>query len=205
MCHKVAYTLPCEHIRTEIIYCGNAIVDSPPFGGRAAEGGSSRSPDKLGSKPASAYATSSSTKSRSIGHSVTAEGPLQPSAGYLNGREEIMPPSRQVQSAHHKRPCTNMSVQLMPYPTPPSFTADPSSYSSSPLSPLCPLNNCPFEQKNRCWNCCWCGKGWNMTGRCSCVLLVDGNQVRCEHLCCAQCEAAGGETGRGPYEGIGWV
>lgn len=28
-----------------------------------------------------------------------------------------------------------------------------------------------------------------MTGRCGCVMLIEGNQVRCEHICCEQCEA----------------
>lgn len=96
----------------------------------------------------------------------------------------------------NKRPCANMTIESSPDPTPPSYASDPASFSQSPLSPRCPLaESCPFEQKNRCWNCCWCGKGWNQTGRCSCIMFIEGNQVRCEHICCPQCEPAGGNGG----------
>ncbi|KAL0932595.1 uncharacterized protein CTRU02_211558 [Colletotrichum truncatum] len=54
----------------------------------------------------------------------------------------------------------------------------------------CPLVNCPFEVRNRCWNCCWCGKGWNNGGRCSCIMIIDGNEYHCEHICCSTCTAA---------------
>ncbi|KAB5550876.1 hypothetical protein GE09DRAFT_1123995 [Coniochaeta sp. 2T2.1] len=94
-------------------------------------------------------------------------------------------------SKAQKRPCKNLTVQALPYPMPPSYASNPQSFLSSPLSPRCPLAaDCPFAQKNRCWNCCWCGKAWNETGRCSCVMLIDGNQVQCEHICCPQCEPA---------------
>lgn len=96
-------------------------------------------------------------------------------------------------STHYKRkPCRNLTTQSIAYPMPPSFAGDPSSAALSPLLPKCPLPRCPFEARNRCWNCCWCGKGWNEQGRCSCIMIIEGSQVQCEHICCETCTAAGG-------------
>ncbi|KAK3995586.1 hypothetical protein QBC44DRAFT_319857, partial [Cladorrhinum sp. PSN332] len=106
-------------------------------------------------------------------------------------------PSSPSVPAQYKRPCANLSIQSLPYPTPPSFSENPSLISSSPSSPRCPLSDCPFEQNKRLWNCCWCGKAYNMTGRCSCVMLIDNNKVRCEHICCHQCTTAADTAGYG--------
>ncbi|KAK3935871.1 hypothetical protein QBC46DRAFT_270864 [Diplogelasinospora grovesii] len=187
MCHQVTYTLACEHVRTQIIYCADATVESSA--GTNASSGSSKSSSSAASKSS---ASSKSKQQHKASHSS------KPSKSHHHNKAaSVSPPSSKPPSSAatplHKRPCANLSVQSLPYPTPPSFAANPASFSSSPLSPRCPLRDCPFEQKNRCWNCCWCGKGWNETGRCSCVMLIEGNEVRCEHICCPQCEAAGGE------------
>lgn len=166
MCHQVTYTLTCEHVKTQTIYCADATVIS--------SAGISGSSNKLSQSPLSKHKSKSSSSSSSSS-------------------------KQKSSSTHHslpkapKRPCVNLSVQALPYPTPPSYAADPASFFASPLSPRCPLaGDCPFEQKNRCWNCCWCGKAWNETGRCGCVMLIDGSEVQCEHICCLQCEPAGG-------------
>lgn len=91
-----------------------------------------------------------------------------------------------------RKPCRNLTTQAIAYPMPPSFEGNPSTAASSPLLPKCPLPRCPFEALNRCWSCCWCGKGFNEQGRCSCIMIIEGNQVRCDHICCETCTAAGG-------------
>ena len=90
----------------------------------------------------------------------------------------------------HMIPCANLQQMSQPYPTPPSFAGDPATAAASLLMPKCPLPDCPFESKNRRWNCCWCGKAWNEYGRCSCTMIIEGNYVQCEHICCPACEAA---------------
>lgn len=81
-----------------------------------------------------------------------------------------------------RQTCANAIARTIPHPPPPHI---------SPLSvPKCPLATCPYEARNRRWNCCWCGKSWNEGGRCSSVMIFDGSEVRCEHICCATCEAA---------------
>lgn len=81
-----------------------------------------------------------------------------------------------------RQTCGNAIARTIPHPPPPHI---------SPHSvPKCPLATCPYEARNRRWNCCWCGKSWNEGGRCSCVMIIDGSEVRCEHICCATCEAA---------------
>lgn len=165
MCHQTHYTLPCEHVKTQTVYCADATADS---------------------SPSSKHSTSSSSKHKS------------PRSGSSSSKNKHGQQSKlsSCNKSHGKRPCANMTIQSSPYPTPPSYASDPASFSQSPLSPRCPLaGSCPFEQKNRCWNCCWCGKSWNQTGRCSCVMLIEGSQVRCEHICCPQCEPAGGNGG----------
>lgn len=74
---------------------------------------------------------------------------------------------------------TRVTFQDVPYPPPPGFDLK------------CPLPTCPYESRNRCWNCCWCGKAWNDGARCSCVMIIDGNEFPCEHMCCDTCTAAG--------------
>ena len=98
--------------------------------------------------------------------------------------------SQPASPAAQKQACPNMTTLSVPYPAPPSAVDNPASYSASPLFPRCPLPDCPFEQKNRCWDCCWCGKDSNSASRCSSVMLFEGNKVPCEHLCCPQCRAA---------------
>ncbi|KAM7203043.1 hypothetical protein V8F33_002391 [Rhypophila sp. PSN 637] len=253
MCYQVAYTLQCEHVLTDIIYCNDATPDIAGPGDASLgndyhgtvsslytyHGSSNKSkPPPLSSVKTKGYqkatnsnrhgSGSSSHESRSrppvkgqgYNHHSNSSRPYphhssrqtyheydqnSPRIPLTSSSMAMLPPplptsaspsSSSAAAAAHKRPCSNLSVQSMPYPTPPSFAADPTSfYSSSPLSPRCPLRDCPFEQKQRCWNCCWCGKGWNVTGRCGCVMLIEGNQVRCEHICCDQCEPAGGPGG----------
>ncbi|KAH8909184.1 hypothetical protein BR93DRAFT_536462 [Coniochaeta sp. PMI_546] len=176
MCHQVTYTLTCEHVKTQTIYCADATETT--------SGTSSR--------PSSRSGQSSSSKHR-------------PKAGVVSNSSMPRSGGRQSKSSSssggslakaQKRPCANLTVQALPYPTPPSYASNPASFWSSPLSPRCPLAaDCPFEAKNRCWNCCWCGKAWNETGRCSCIMLIDGNQVQCEHICCLQCEPAASGKG----------
>ncbi|EFX00647.1 hypothetical protein CMQ_7649 [Grosmannia clavigera kw1407] len=155
MCLKVTYTLICEHVKTQMIYCANATYASGPSA--SGSGG---------------YDSSSKT------HKGKGKGKASSSS------------SRTSPSSSSRIPCTNLTQQSLPYPTPPSFEDNPQTAAASLLSPNCPLPNCPFEAKNRCWDCCWCGKGWNTKGRCSCILLIDGNQVQCAHICCPQCQAA---------------
>ena len=76
----------------------------------------------------------------------------------------------------HRRACSNTTKQSIPYPPPPGYTL-----------PKCPLADCPFEAKNQAWDCCWCGKTWNVGGRCSCVMIGEGATYRCEHICCESC------------------
>ncbi|KAK3370045.1 hypothetical protein B0H63DRAFT_306161 [Podospora didyma] len=56
------------------------------------------------------------------------------------------------------------------------------------VSPRCPLPDCAYEEKRRCWECCSCGKGWNMTGRCIAVHIWESDPVPCEHVCCEGCK-----------------
>lgn len=161
MCHQTTYTLPCEHVRTHIVYC----ADAPPV----------VSQDEIASRIFNGSSGSNSIITTSLQYT----GPL--GSG---------PPRR-------RRPCKNLTQQYTPYPTPPSFRGDPSTAANSPLSPKCPLPDCPFEKRNRRWNCCWCGKGWNDKGRCSCVMIIDGTEFCCEHICCEGCEAAeNGDTAK---------
>lgn len=155
MCHQITYKLPCEHIRTDTVYCADAAHEA---------GGSSTKKKDSGKKHRDS--TRDGGKVRSS-HSSSSK------------------------SASKRKPCRNLTTQSIAYPMPPSFAGDPSSAASSPLLPKCPLPRCPFEARNRCWNCCWCGKGWNQQGRCSCIMLIEGSQVRCEHICCETCTTAG--------------
>lgn len=80
----------------------------------------------------------------------------------------------------HRRACSNTTKQSIPYPPPSGYTL-----------PKCPLPDCPFETKNQAWDCCWCGKTWNIGGRCSCVMIGEGATYRCEHICCQSCMPSG--------------
>lgn len=168
MCHQVSYKLPCEHIKTQVIFCADAVPNN------SAE---ASSPRKV-----STGIRAGSTSGRSKANPGVSSKPTT--------SHRKCHPSSSMAPSQYRRPCANLSIQSLPYPTPPSFSEDPSSFSSSPLSPRCPLEDCPFEQKNRSWNCCWCGKAYNTTGRCGCVMLIGNNQVRCEHICCHQCTTA---------------
>ncbi|RYO79367.1 hypothetical protein DL766_006009 [Monosporascus sp. MC13-8B] len=93
---------------------------------------------------------------------------------------EAPAPSRS--SSKPRRTCNRVIRNAVPWPPPPEFGAQ---------AAMCPLGEqCPFEARGGCWNCCWCGKEWNEQGRCSCVMIIDGQQYRCEHICCETCEAA---------------
>ncbi|KAK8063085.1 hypothetical protein PG997_015182 [Apiospora hydei] len=83
---------------------------------------------------------------------------------------------------HHKKPCKRVTRTSVAYPPPPEFVGQ------QPVK--CPLSPCPFEQRGGYWNCCWCGKEWNDQGRCRCVMIIDRQEYRCEHICCETCEAA---------------
>ncbi|KAI0392833.1 hypothetical protein F5Y17DRAFT_434875 [Xylariaceae sp. FL0594] len=77
-------------------------------------------------------------------------------------------------------PCEMMVRTSVPWPPP-----------EEDVVVACPLGpDCPFESKGGFWNCCWCGKEWNERGRCACVMLIDGQQFRCDHICCNTCEAS---------------
>ena len=175
MCHQTTYTLPCEHIRTHIVYCADAAIiqSSTKSSNKSSSKGS-------GSGSNSGTTTSAGNKSKATNSTSSKRSP--------SSHGSNTPPKRQ--------PCRNLTTQSTPYPVPPSFQGDPSMAASSPLLPKCELSPCPFEEKNRLWNCCWCGKEWNEQGRCSCIMIIDGSQVRCEHICCPTCEAAGGGFSR---------
>ncbi|KAJ3508724.1 hypothetical protein NM208_g15779 [Fusarium decemcellulare] len=66
----------------------------------------------------------------------------------------------------NRKPCANTTKQSIPYPPPSGYTL-----------PKCPLPDCPFEAKNQAWDCCWCGKTWNVGGRCSCVMIGEGGRI----------------------------
>lgn len=173
MCHQITYKLPCEHIRADVVYC----ADAPTL-----DTNNTPSPRSSGYESNGQGQGSSSSKhkkhSSSKGKDRTATQP----------RSSQQPAGS---SSKQRKPCRNLTMQSIAYPMPPSFEGDPSTAALSPLLPKCPLPRCPFEALNRCWNCCWCGKGWNETGRCSCVMIIEGNQVRCEHICCETCTTAG--------------
>ena len=104
--------------------------------------------------------------------STSAHRPIH--AGGKSPSDAVVPP----------RPtCPNVVTTNIPDPPPPDI--DPRTIPDCPLLPYC-----PYEARNRCWNCCWCGKARNRRGRCSCVMLIDGSQYKCEHICCTTCEAA---------------
>ncbi|KAK4181516.1 hypothetical protein QBC36DRAFT_227294 [Triangularia setosa] len=167
MCHQLAYALPCEHIKTQIVYCANATPNNSADGGEVKGSSAARS----------------SSSSRKPKHKTKLDS--KPSKSDRKNQGSGSP-----KDLSYKQPCANLTIQSLPYPMSPSFAESPVFFSSSPLSLNCPLSDCPFEMKGRCWNCCWCGKSGNRTGRCGCVMLVDGNSLRCEHLCCNDCEPA---------------
>lgn len=164
MCHKITYKLPCEHIRADVVYCADApMLDS----------GNTPSPR--------------SSENESRGQSSSSKRDHHGKKHRESGKGHKM----RSRSPTKRKTCRNLTMQSIAYPMPPSFEGDPSMAAMSPLLPKCPLPQCPFEALKRCWNCCWCGKGWNEQGRCSCIMIIDGNQVRCEHLCCETCTTAG--------------
>ncbi|KAF7562806.1 hypothetical protein G7046_g1332 [Stylonectria norvegica] len=84
-----------------------------------------------------------------------------------------------VAHATGRWPCNNVTTESVPYPPPSRYTV-----------PRCPLMDCPFEANNQAWNCCWCGKAWNVGGRCNAVMIHEGTKISCEHLCCKTCTPA---------------
>jgi hypothetical protein len=176
MCHQITYKLPCEHIRADVVYCADAPAPAPDSTPSTRSSGydfnaQSASSSKRGDHHHSGKKHSSKGKDRQLSSS------------------KFLPLSSS--SANKRKACRNLTRQSIAYPMPPSFEGDPSMAALSPLLPKCPLPRCPFEALNRCWNCCWCGKGWNEQGRCSCIMIIEGNQVRCEHICCETCTTAG--------------
>jgi hypothetical protein len=216
MCYQVMYKLQCEHILTQIIYCADATVEpgtsstSSMSGGGGGRGGAGGHRSSLGNSK-----SSTSTAKPSSKHKSGSSPPSKPHHHHHRHHNHHSKASSASSSPApganvHKRPCANLQTQSLPYPTPPSFAANPAMFVSSPLSPRCPLGDCPFEAKNRCWECCWCGKGWNETARCGCVMIVDGSRVTCEHLCCSGCRPAatttpGGGGAAPAWEGGGYV
>ncbi|KAI1255848.1 hypothetical protein MGN70_002588 [Eutypa lata] len=95
---------------------------------------------------------------------------------------EAPAPSSSRSSRKARKPCSRVIRNAVPWPPPPEFGAQ---------AAMCPLGaQCPFEARGGYWNCCWCGKEWNEQGRCSCVMIIDRQEYRCEHICCETCEAA---------------
>ncbi|KAH6655186.1 hypothetical protein BKA67DRAFT_534121 [Truncatella angustata] len=90
------------------------------------------------------------------------------------------PSSSKSSTRKQRKPCKKVERIAVNHPPPPEFGKEAK----------CPVESCPFEKKDGYWNCCWCGKEWNDTGRCCCVMIIDRQQYRCEHLCCDTCEAA---------------
>lgn len=182
MCHQITYKLPCEHIRADVVYCADA-----PTLDNSGNTSSSRS---------SGYESNGqSSSSNKRDHHNRGKKHRESSSSSNNNNKGKKPMSSSSSSksspSNKRKPCRNLTMQSIAYPMPPSFEGDPSMAALSPLLPKCPLPRCPFEALNRCWNCCWCGKGWNEQGRCSCVMIIEGNQVRCEHICCETCTTAG--------------
>ncbi|KAI0977289.1 hypothetical protein F4678DRAFT_8488 [Xylaria arbuscula] len=89
-------------------------------------------------------------------------------------------PPTNPRSRRERRTCRKCIRNSVPWPPPPEYGA-PS---------RCPLARCPFEERGGLWNCCWCGKEWNEKGRCSCIMIIDRQEYRCDHICCETCEAA---------------
>lgn len=102
---------------------------------------------------------------------------------YTLACEHVHTAAQLCPSSKGGRWCRRTTQQHVGYPPPQGY--------ENQLPLRCPLPECPFEAKGRFWNCCWCGKGWNEEGRCSCIMIIDGAQYRCEHICCETCEAAG--------------
>ncbi|KAI0814693.1 hypothetical protein GGR55DRAFT_632800 [Xylaria sp. FL0064] len=117
------------------------------------------------------------------------------------------PPPTNSCSRRERRTCKKCIRNSVPWPPPPEYGS---------LS-RCPLPRCPFEERGGFWNCCWCGKEWNekgqscnqtdcayvaprsrpclstadpVSGRCSCIMIIDRQEYRCDHICCETCEAA---------------
>ncbi|CAN8095109.1 unnamed protein product [Discula destructiva] len=168
MCHQITYKLPCEHIRADIVYCADALMLD----------------NNTQSSRSDSHGHGSSSKKKHHHHHHRGAGESSSSS---KGKDK----TRTKSPSSKRKPCRNLTMQSIAYPMPPSFEGNPSTAAMSPLLPKCPLPRCPFEALNRCWNCCWCGKGWNVQGRCSCIMIIEGNQVRCEHICCETCTTAG--------------
>ncbi|KAL8377451.1 hypothetical protein RB595_008233 [Gaeumannomyces hyphopodioides] len=197
MCYQINYMLPCEHVRTHIVYCADAPPAPTASEWTASEWPSSsagpraekRSKGAKGLKSRGGSSSSNSSHHHHVDDSRTgrASSSYSPTATATTAAATT---TTTTATAVARRPCRNLTQQSLPYPTPPSFAASPTAAASSPLLPKCPLERCPFEERNRCWNCCWCGKQCNDTGRCRCVMIIEGNQVECEHICCGNCTAA---------------
>ncbi|KAI3329917.1 hypothetical protein F4824DRAFT_371282 [Ustulina deusta] len=89
-------------------------------------------------------------------------------------------PPTNPRSRIERKTCRKCIRNSVPWPPPPEY--------GTPNR--CPLARCPFEERGGFWNCCWCGKEWNEKGRCSCIMIIDRQEYRCDHICCETCEAA---------------
>ncbi|KLU85700.1 hypothetical protein MAPG_04721 [Magnaporthiopsis poae ATCC 64411] len=145
MCYQINYMLPCEHVRTHIVYC----ADAPPA-------------STASELPSSTAGPRSERRSK---------GPKSSSKSRGGGGG----------GAHERHGSSMLGFDLLPNNDSPATVQKPDAADAA---------RCPFEEKNRCWNCCWCGKQGNDTGRCRCVMIIEGNHVECEHICCGNCTAA---------------
>lgn len=55
------------------------------------------------------------------------------------------------------------------------------------LPERCPVADCPYETRNRDWQCCRCKKRGNSEARCSSRSVENGR--RCPHICCYNCSS----------------
>lgn len=79
--------------------------------------------------------------------------------------------------ANGRIPCKSQTHRVVSYPTPPEFEP----------APLCHRPECHFNRLDGVWNCCWCGKTHNTTGRCSGMMIYQ-ELTTCDHICCPFCE-----------------
>ncbi|KAL7785485.1 hypothetical protein V8C37DRAFT_319734 [Trichoderma ceciliae] len=77
-------------------------------------------------------------------------------------------------------PCKSQTFKVVSYPTPAQFEP----------APTCHRSECHFHRLDGVWNCCWCGKTCNTTGRCSGGMMYY-EYTTCDHICCPFCKRGG--------------